>query len=626
MAGSVVIPHRRDKPLMVFDGECHFCRRWITRWEQATGDAVDYAPSQEVTAGFPEIPQTEFDREVKLIEPNGRVYGGAEAVFRALCQGEKPGVLARVAMGLYKDLPGFAPVTEAAYHLVAQHRALASTLTRWLWGNDVTRPTYATARTWFLRVLGLIYFIAFLTMRVQVDGLVGHDGILPFAPLMQAIREQYGVGTAFFGYPTLCWLIGGSDGALHFLCDGGMVLAALLVAGVVPAACLLLLWTFYLSVAVAGQTFLGFQWDILLLETGFLSIFLAPLRLWAWRVPATPAPLAVFGLRWLLFRLMLMSGIVKLTSGDDAWTGLTALFYHYETQPLPTWIGWYAHQGTHGFQIVSCACVFVVELGVPFFAWGPRRVRMAGFVLLVALQGLIAATGNYGFFNALTAALCLLLLDDKQWPRVLTIAPASNHAASGWRWPAWILWSVIAVYVVFGALLMRSAVFPNARWPGPLAAMYEFTEPFETLNGYGLFRVMTRERPEIVIEGSDDGQNWRAYRFRWKPGDLDQRPRFVAPCQPRLDWQMWFAALGTYRDNPWFTAFMVKLLQGSPPVLGLLAGNPFPQRPPRYVRALVYDYHFTDRAERARTGHWWRRDLKGFYCPVLSLRGRAPDT
>ena len=243
MAGSVVIPHRRDKPLMVFDGECHFCRRWITRWQQATGDAVDYAPSQEVAASFPEIPAAEFDREVKLIEPNGRVYGGAEAVFRALCQGDKPGVLARVALGLYKDLPGFAPVTEAAYRFVAQHRALASTLTRWFWGNDVTRPTYATARTWFLRVLGLIYFIAFLTMRVQVDGLVGHDGILPFAPLMQAIREQYGAGTAFFGYPTLCWLIGGSDGALHFLCDGGMVLAALLVAGVVPAACLLLLWT-----------------------------------------------------------------------------------------------------------------------------------------------------------------------------------------------------------------------------------------------------------------------------------------------------------------------------------------------------------------------------------------------
>ena len=607
---------------MIFDGDCHFCRRWITRWQEATGDAVDYAPLQEAAATFPEVPRAEFEREVKLIEPTGRVYGGAEAVFRVLCRGERPGMASRLALRLYRDAPGFAPLTEAAYHFVARHRRAASAATRLLWGDDVTRPTYATARTWFLRALGVIYFIAFLTMRVQVDGLVGQDGILPFAPLLDAVRAHYGPVERCLVFPTLCWLIGGGDGALHFLCGGGMCLSVLLVAGIAPAACLFLLWAFYLSLAVAGQTFLGFQWDILLLETGFLSIFLAPWRWWAWRVPGSPPAAAVFLLRWLLFRLMLMSGVVKLTSGDDAWTGLTALYYHYETQPLPTWIGWYAHQAPHWFQGVSCGFVFVAELAAPFFVFGPRRVRMAGFVVLVALQALIAATGNYCFFNLLTASLCLLLLDDKQWPRWMTVRPASGpvRPTRSREWSGGVLGPVAAVYVVFGSLLLWNAFFPAARWPGPLTALYRRIEPFESLNGYGLFRQMTRERPEIVVEGSEDGEHWQAYGFRWKPGDMNRRPGFVAPYQPRLDWQMWFAALGGYQDDPWFTRFMVKLLQGSPPVLGLLANNPFPQKPPRYIRALLYQYHFTDRDTRARTGDWWRRDYKGLYCPPLSLR------
>ena len=195
----------------------------------------------------------------------------------------------------------------------------------------------------------------------------------------------------------------------------------------------------------------------------------------------------------------------------------------------------------------------------------------------------------------------------------MTVQPVPGREG---RWSVWVLGPVTAVYVTFGTLLLWNAFFPASRWPGELEASYRVVAPFESLNGYGLFRQMTRERPEIVVEGSDDGEHWLVYRFRWKPGDVDRRPRFVAPYQPRLDWQMWFAALGSYQDDPWFTNFMVKLLQGSPPVLALLADDPFPQKPPRYVRALLYQYHFTDRATRARTGDWWRRDLKGLYCPA----------
>ena len=255
---------------------------------------------------------------------------------------------------------------------------------------------------------------------MQIDGLIGDHGILPFAPFLDAVRQQLGAARGWHVLPTLCWLIGGGNGALHFLCNGGMVLAVLLIAGIAPAA-LPLPVVGVLSVAVfrranvpgfpvghpAARNRLSEH-----LHRAFAA--LAPTRVYRLR---NHPPLSLFLLRWLLFRLMLMSGVVKLTSGDASWLGLSALRYHYETQPLPTWVGWYTHQAAPWFQAVSAVFLFVVELVAPFFIFGPRRVRMAGFILLVLLQGLIAATGNYGFFNLLTATLCLLLLDDKQWPR-----------------------------------------------------------------------------------------------------------------------------------------------------------------------------------------------------------------
>ena len=458
---------------------------------------------------------------------------------------------------------------------------------------------------------------------MQVDALIGTYGILPFAPLLAAVRGQTSAFHGFLDLPSLAWIIGGSDGALHFLCDGGMILALLLVAGVAPALCLFLLWAFYLSLCAAGQVFMGYQWDALLLETGFLSIFLAPLRWWTGPLAATPpvSRVGLFLLRWLLFRLMLMSGIVKLTSGDATWYGLTALRYHYETQPLPTWIGWWMHQAPDWWQTMSAGFVFVAELAAPFLVWGPRRVRLAGFSILVALQILISLTGNYSFFNALTAVLCLLLVDDRQWPRWLVTTPAAFSLAREPRWWGWLRLPVLLVYAVFGAMLLRQTFSPEPLQPTLLQGIYFRTiYPFRSLNHYGLFASMTTERPEIVVEGSRDGEHWRAYTFRWQAGDLQRAPGFTGPHLPRLDWQMWFAALDREDALPWFEPFLLRLLQGSPAVVGLLEDNPFPDAPPRYVRALLYDYHFTDPAERRRTGAWWRRELRGGYFPAVSLQ------
>jgi len=477
-------------------------------------------------------------------------------------------------------------------------------------------PTYFAIRWLFLRLLALAYLAAFLSLAVQVTGLVGSQGILPAHVLLDWVRPRTGLERYWIA-PTIFWL-GGGDLALTGGGIAGAVLAVALLAGLAPIPILILLWALYLSFSVVGQVFLGYQWDALLLETGLLAVFFAPggLRPRAARESA-PSPLAVWLLRWLLFRLVFSSGVVKLASGDQSWRALTALRYHYWTQPLQTWIGWYAAHLPGWAQSASVGMMFGVELVAPLLLFAPRRFRRMAFGPLVGLQALIAVTGNYAFFNLLAGALCLFALEDADLPPRWRerLAPPSEKADPPF-WPRAVLYPVAAVVglVSGGEMMAAFGVEP----PAPVVALHRVVAPLSSINGYGLFAVMTTSRPEIVVEGSDDGQSWKAYEFRWKPGDLGRRPAFVAPHQPRLDWQMWFAALVTCEDNQWFVRFVGRLLQGSPPVLALLARNPFPDRPPRFVRAEMYDYAPTSLEVRRRDGTWWTRQPRGDYCPVLS--------
>lgn len=601
------------KPLLVFDANCHFCRRWIERWRELTAGTIDYAPFQEVAERFPEIPPEAFDRSVQFVETDGTVFSGAEAVFRSLGRGPRR----QWMIWCYKHLPGFSVVTETAYRLVARNRRFFSFFTGLLWGQDVRRSTCFKSRALFLRSVGGIYLIAFLSLWTQVDGLIGDQGISPVADYLSAARDQLG-GSAFFFLPTLCWL-DSSNAFLHFLCGAGALISVALMAGFAPVISLILLFVFYLSLTIAGQTFLSFQWDILLLEAGFLAIFFAP---WRWRLKdardAPISPIGLFLLKLLLFKLMLMSGVVKLTSGDDSWWDLTALNYHYETQPLPTVLGWWAHQGPEWTRKFSTFFVLFVECVAPFLIWAPRRLRHAACALLIFLQVMIALTGNYCFFNLLTLALCLLLIDDALWSR----RRHSQQGAPALR-AVRLQWPSIAVLLItlpLNATLIYSAFKPQAPWPSPIQTLYGYIQPLRIVNGYGLFRVMTKSRPEIILEGSADGIEWQTYEFRWKPGDLNQPPHWAAPHQPRLDWQMWFAALGTYRHNPWFVGFTKGLLDNNPRVTRLLAHNPFPTKPPLFVRSTVYDYHFTSVSEHRATGAWWKREERGEYLPAVSLK------
>ena len=477
---------------------------------------------------------------------------------------------------------------------------------------------YVLVRALFARLVGLVYGLAFLSLWGQIDGLIGSGGILPVADYLDNVRMHLG-GAAYWRLPTLCWL-SASDTVLHLLCGGGFLVAVLIALGIAPAPMLCLAWLFYLSLVVAGQAFLSFQWDILLLETGFLAIFFAPLEFKPRKVwTAPPSLLVLWLLRWLLFRLMFSSGLVKLLSRDPSWSEFTALNYHYETQPLPAWTSWYAHQLPEYMQMMSVAAMFSIELVVPFAVFAPRRVRLWACALLLALQVLIGLTGNYGFFNLLTAVLCLVLLDDQALRR-LPVFGNLPVVGPGRIWPRWVLFPIAMIILTLSGMRMGYTTQLIADWPAPLRQFQTWMQPFHLASNYGLFAVMTTQRPEIVVEGSDDGQIWRAYEFEWKPGRVDRAPQFIQPHMPRLDWQMWFAALRSYKSYPWYLQFMMRLLQGAPQVLDLLAHNPFPDRAPRYLRARLYQYHFTTWQERRESGIWWRRDEQGLYCPVLSLR------
>ena len=460
-----------------------------------------------------------------------------------------------------------------------------------------------------LRGLGLVYVVAFTSLKRQVLGLYGARGILPIGSHLQEIDRAIRTGAdgrridrrrlwwrRFRIVPSLLWL-DASDAGLKRLCTAGQSAGAALALGLGGRLAAATAWGAYLSFVSVGRDFLRFQWDVLLLEAGLQATLGRPRRLLT---------------RLLAFRLQLESGIAKLASRDPTWRDLSACSYHQETQPLPTPLGWYAHHLPRRLQKAATASTLVVECAVPFLALGPRRLRQIAFAVLTGFQGLIALTGNYAFFNWLTAVLNLGLVELPPSAYFVRGDHQTRRAAGA------IVETVVAAPIlILGVADLASRLRPDGRSSEPMRRLAEAAAPFHVVSSYGLFSAMTTERPEIVIEGSDDGDDWREYGFRYKPGDVMRGPRWVAPHQPRLDWQMWFAALGA--PPAWFPRLLARLLEGSLEVLALLERNPFPARPPRFVRALLYDYKMTDLRTRRQTGTWWARRKLGIYFPACTL-------
>jgi predicted DCC family thiol-disulfide oxidoreductase YuxK len=591
------------RPTLVYDGDCGICRYWVDYWQGLTGERVIYRPYREAAVDFPAIPLEAFQHAIQLIEPDGKIYSGAAATYRVLRH-----VPGRAAWWwLYAHVPGFAVASERSYAFIARRRGLLNRVSKLLWGPALEPERYELVSWVFLRLLGAIYVAAFVSLGMQILGLVGHAGILPLGDHLGAARRALG-DTAYRILPTLFWL-DSSDASLLAGCVVGALLGLLVVLNRSTRAALIGLFVLYLSYFYAGQDFTGFQWDLLLLEAGFLAIFLS-----------SGSRIVIWLYRWFVFRYLFLAGAAKLLSGDPTWRDFTALEYHFWTQPLPTPLAWYAAELPDWLLIGATAATLLVELGIVFLIFLPRRPRAVAACCIALFQVLIVLTGNYNFFNLLSIAMCVLLLDDASLRRFLPqrlVMRLRRRAQQPGRAATMIATALALVIVPVGlnriCLSLTGSGLPVAR------ALQQLVSPLMIVNAYGLFAVMTTSRPEIVIEGSADGQVWREYVFRFKPGPVTRRARWSIPHQPRLDWQMWFAALGDRTDNPWFESLMRRLLEGSPPVLALFEADPFPDRPPKYVRGQLYDYRFADRTTRAATGQWWVRQLAGLYFPPVSL-------
>jgi hypothetical protein len=467
-------------------------------------------------------------------------------------------------------------------------------------GRTRSVPERALARDLFLRTLGLIYAIAFASLTVQIPVLVGSHGLLPAATFLERARPF----VSFVRLPTLFWL-DASDATLAGAGLTGVAAGLLLAGGVAPRICLGLVWALYLSFVSIGMSFLAFQWDNLLVESAFFALAVAPRALLPRRAPG-PAPLGVLLVLWLAFRLHFESGIAKLASGDPSWRDLTAMASYYETAPIPTRLGWYVGQAPEWFHRLTSAVVLGFELGVPFLFWIPvRRLRAALFIIIVAFQAGIFLTANYGFFNPLSAALCILLLDDGHLAWVAarfgrTLVPRPPKRTRRWR-------TLALLGATAGLIPLTLVPFASVLHWHPVPSIEARLGPWRTIGAYHLFASMTLVRKEVVIEGSPDGETWEPYEFEYKPGAVDRAPPFVAPHQPRVDFLAWFLLLGG-RDDEWFQALVKKIATEPDVVAPLFSSRPFDGARPRYLRVRTYRYRFADLETHSRTGAFWTRE------------------
>jgi len=537
---------------------------------------------------------------------------------------------------------------------------------RWLFDGRRGARGRLVPRWIFLRALALIYFSAFYSLLFQIKGLIGPEGILPARGYLGAVAEQLGAERYWFA-PSLYW---GSTSSVALMTVTWIGLAASVIAffNVWPRLCFFICFVCFLSFVAASSVFSSYQSDGMLLEAGFIALFFAPRGLLpGWGAHDPPSRASQFLLQWEWFRIYFESGLVKLLSGDVEWRNFTAMDEYYQNGPLPTWIGWYAEHLPHWFHAATVGGTLTLELVLVFLMFFPRRVRLICFFIVTPWEMGVILTANYTFLNYLVLALGFLLLDDKflvrfvpvRWrPREEQMRPREEEGAqeasverplsilaakdaepaaeeaksretlrtrrswlerlgSSW-WAAGVVLSAVMLTWIFYDTTAEMMGLPLGRIPVPTAPIAAL-EPFRIANQYGLFAVMTRGRYEIEFQGSDDGQNWKAYEFRNKPQALNEAPRIYAPYQPRFDWNLWFASLGGWRQNEMVPLTEERLLVGSPDVLSLFRNDPFPQIPPRYVRAVLWQYWFTAMDEKRRTGNWWRREYLGLYAPELTM-------
>jgi lipase maturation factor 1 len=531
---------------------------------------------------------------------------------------------------------------------------------RWLFDSEQGALDRLISRWLFLRALGCIYFSAFFSLVFQIGGLVGPEGILPANEYLQAVAHSLGYSRGLWFAPTLLWLASGPH-MLTALCWVGMGASLLLTVNVWPRGMLLICFVCFLSFVSAAQDFSGYQSDGILLEAGFIALFFAPAGLRpSFGSASPPSRASLFLLQWEWFRIYFESGVAKIIGGDPEWRNFTAMDEYYQNGPLPTWIGWYLQHLPHWFHASTVFATLALELILVWMLFLPRRWRVVCFFIVTPWQLGVILTANYTFLNYLVLTLGFPLLDDRfllrflaqRWRRTL-VATATSEGYStsepsepdkvretspeavlaeqsplqNWRCalrrPFRILELSVSGTVLSWIFYATTVELIGMFFALPLpTAPVEALEPFRVANRYGLFGIMTRGRYEIEFQGSEDGKTWVAYPFRYKPQDLSAPPGIYAPYQPRFDWNLWFASLGSWRDYPIVPQTEVRLLSNDEDVLTLFERNPFASRPPREVRAVIWRYWFTTTSEKRIQGLWWHRQFLGLYAPTIE---REPD-
>ena len=555
-----LVTFKPPRPILVWDGECNFCRLCAERFNSHRENKVDLIPYQSLHQQWPQAPAEDYASAVYLFTPAGKSYRAAAAVYRFYAEYPWRGW----AYWAYKRFRWFAALSEWGYRFVANNRKTFARLVRIFWGKSLVLPTYRTSAWLYGRCLGITIMIAFISLWVQSAGLFGPEGIVPYSENLDQARLNSVNGSMaasrLLEKPTWLWFFPETTG-MAALFITGCLSALLLILGVLPPISVLVSWSCYLSLQVVATPFLNFQWDLLLLETMLLSLFYLPWKLRAKYTDSTePNGIGRWLLWLLLFKLIFESGVVKFTyfgSGDaNTWLDLTALNYHYWTQPIPSWISWYFHWLPQWFHKLALLITYAVELILPFFIFLPRRLKNIAVAGLMFLQVMIIITGNYGFFNLLTVLLCLSLLDDQTVPSSIRMffEPKNNEnyrisqprrlqSAMGALVLFMLVWTG-CYYLRLDLRGNRSNITGASISPsGVTRSMIRSARYSRSMNSYGLFRVMTTTRPEIIIAHSSDGENWTPYHFQYKPVALQMPPRFFFPHMPRLDWQMWFEAL-----------------------------------------------------------------------------------
>ncbi|MFN0205369.1 MAG: lipase maturation factor family protein [Planctomycetota bacterium] len=620
------------KYVLIFDGHCAFCVAQSARLQRFARGRVELLSFREPGAleRFPHISAERCEREMVLVAADGSAWGGAEAAARVW--------MLRAPLGwagyLYY-LPVVRELADITYHWISKNRfrlrnqdcsdgtcGLHHSRPRVININD---PAREFARKLIIRLLGIIYICAFVSLWTQIPVLIGENGLWPARGFIAMAREEYG-GANLLKSPTVFWF-GDSNSWLQLAAGAGTLASLSLTLLIAPKICLAVIWILYLSFAGVCGPFLGFQWDNLIIESAFFTFLIAPRGLLPYykKTPPRAQPVFVFLMIWLLFRLHFESGMAKILWNDEHWnwSHLTAMVSYYETAPLPTWIGWHMHQMPEWFHRVSAAATLIVELFIPFLLFGPVWARRIAAAIFVAFHLSILATGNYGVFNYISIVLCIFAI-----PRAA--AGFKETIRSLWRgWRAQVSFAIAGALIYLTYLSFSNTVMARAesepRSPTIFTKIHDAVAPFRTFNSYHLFASLTLTRAELEIQGSENGTDWKNYEFYYKPGVVTRAPVFVAPHQPRVDFQLWFLArvrrvpetqkwqVSMNPRNGYINNLVDRIATVPRVTAPLFETNPFPERGPRFIRLAFYHYRMSTRAERAAAGAYWVREFVAYH-------------